>query len=132
MANYRGGCLCGHIRYSSSATPIRPHFCSCRMCQQWSGAPVVAWVDFPRESLTFDGLGGEPAFFRSSAMARRGFCPKCGGTICAVEDGSDKICVTIATLDDPDVIVPEARSFPNSAPSWLRVEAIAGAAVAKS
>jgi hypothetical protein len=65
-------------------------------------------------------------------MARRGFCPKCGGTICAVEDGSDKICVTIATLDDPDVIVPEARSFPNSAPSWLRVEAIAGAAVAKS
>ena len=132
MANYRGGCLCGHIRYSSSAAPIRPHFCSCRMCQQWSGAPVVAWVDFPQESLTFDGPGGEPAFFRSSATARRGSCPQCGGSICAVEDGSDKICMTIATLDDPNVLVPEARSFPNSAPSWLRVEAVASAAVAKS
>ena len=72
MANYRGGCLCGHIRYSSSATPIRPHFCSCRMCQQWSGAPIVAWVDFPQRSPTFDGLGGEPAFFRSSEWRAEG------------------------------------------------------------
>jgi hypothetical protein len=60
-------------------------------------------------------------------MARRGFCPKCGGSICAVEDGSDKICMTVATLDDPNAIVPEARSFPNSAPSWLRVEAVTSA-----
>jgi hypothetical protein len=44
-----------------------------------------------------------------------------------VEDGSDKICMTIATLDDPNVLVPEARSFPNSAPSWLRVEAVTSA-----
>ena len=71
MANYRGGCLCGTYSLQQFGTPIRPHFCNCRMCQQWSSAPVVAWVDFPQESLTFDGLGGEPAFFRSSEMARR-------------------------------------------------------------
>jgi hypothetical protein len=123
MADYTGGCLCGTIRYRISGEPVRPHFCTCRMCQRWSGAPIVAWVDFPRESVSFDGPGGEPAWFRSSPASRRGSCPQCGGAICSVDDGSDKICMTVATLDDPDAIVPESRSYPDSAPSWLRVEA---------
>jgi hypothetical protein len=65
------------------------------------------------------------------SSVRQQRCPKCGGSICAVDDGSDKICMTVATLDDPDPIVPESRSFPNSAPSWLQVEAVTSAAVAK-
>jgi len=124
MAEYSGGCLCGHVRYLTSGAPTQPHFCSCRMCQRWSGAPIVAWVYFPRASVRFDGPGGEPAFFRSSPAAQRGFCPRCGGTVCALEDGSDKLCMTIATLDDPHAIVPTAQSFPDFAPAWLRVEAV--------
>jgi hypothetical protein len=124
MADYTGGCLCGSIRYRISGKPSRPHFCSCRMCQQWSGAPIVAWVDFPRDSVRFDGSGGEPAFFRSSKASQRGFCPRCGGTLCAVDDGAATICMTIATLDDPDAIVPASRSYPDSAPSWLKVAAM--------
>jgi hypothetical protein len=124
MTEYTGGCLCGNIRYRIFGDPTRPHFCTCRMCQRWSGAPIVAWVDFPHQSVLFDGPGGNPTFFRSSKASQRGFCPKCGGAICAVDDGSDKICMTVATLDDPDAIVPTSRSYPDSAPSWLRVEAV--------
>ena len=39
-----GGCLCGSLRYAVAAAPTNPHFCTCRQCQRWSGAPVVAWV----------------------------------------------------------------------------------------
>jgi hypothetical protein len=127
MADYTGGCLCGNIRYRISGKPTRPHFCTCRMCQRWSGAPIVAWVDFPRESATFDGPGGNPAFFRSSKASQRGHCPKCGGAICAVDDGADTICMTIASLDDPHAIVPKSQSYPGSAPSWLKVEAVSPA-----
>ncbi len=119
MAEHTGGCLCGNIRYTTSGNATFPHFCSCKMCQQWSGAPVVAWVDFPRESVIWDGPGGEPALFRSSNFAQRGFCPKCGGTLCALDDDSDMSCMTIATLDDPDSIVPTSQSFPDAAPKWL-------------
>lgn len=118
---YSGGCLCGHIRYTATGEPSWPHYCSCRMCQRWSGAPVVAWVDFPRDTVTFDGPGGEPALFRSSKKTQRGHCPKCGGAIHALDDGADMICLTIATLDDPDALAPESYSFPKAAPSWLRL-----------
>jgi hypothetical protein len=123
-AGYTGGCLCGNIRYRAAGQPTNPHFCSCRMGQRWSGAPVVAWVCLPRQSVTFDGPGGDPVLFRSLKASRRGFCPRCGGTVCSVDDGSDMLCMTIATLDDPEALVPTSRSCPDSAPSWLRVEAV--------
>ncbi len=47
MVRFTGGCLCGQIRYTLAASPEFPHFCTCHMCQKWTGAPVVAWADFP-------------------------------------------------------------------------------------
>lgn len=120
---YTGGCLCGAIRYTLSGKPTFPHFCTCHQCQRWSGAPVVAWVDFPICSLAWDGPSGEPAWYRSSARTQRGFCSTCGGTVCALDDGSDTVCMTVSTLDEPDAIVPKSQSFRESAPSWLRVSA---------
>lgn len=127
MTAIEGGCLCGDIRFSATADPENPHFCSCRQCQRWSGAPVVAWVDFPAAALTFNGPAGEPAWYRSSAGAERGFCRRCGGTIAAREDRSDRIGVTTASLDDPNGPVPLRQSFPESAPVWLRVGVMPGA-----
>jgi len=123
MGEYAGGCLCGQVRYRSTGAPSFPHYCSCRMCQRASGAPIVAWVEFPRDALAFEGPG-VPALYRSSEKMQRGFCPRCGGTICSIEDGSTKIYITVASLDDPDAIVPASQSFPESAPAWLKVEAV--------
>jgi hypothetical protein len=122
MMAYGGGCLCGQIRYEATGAPDFPHLCSCRMCQTWSGAPTVAWVGFPRGSLTWTGPGGAPRMYRSSETAERGFCPSCGGTLCAVEDGADAIVMTIASLDEPDRIVPGPQhSYRDAAPTWWSV-----------
>ena len=121
MTTIRGGCLCGHIRYTASEAPRDPHFCSCTQCQRASGAPIVAWVDFAEAAFAFDGPGGEPTWYRSSDGARRGFCPNCGGAIAWRGDGSDLVGVTTATFDNPDRAVPTRQSFPEAAPSWLRV-----------
>ncbi len=122
MPDHAGGCLCGRIRYRLRGAPEFPHFCSCRQCQRSSGAPVVAWVDFPLAALAWEGPGGEPAYFRQEET-RRGFCPSCGGAICAIDDDSDAVSITIATLDDPGALVPVSHSYPDSAPAWLRVKA---------
>ena len=29
--------------------------------------------------------------------------------------------ITVATLDDPNAIVPASQSFPGSAPDWLKI-----------
>ena len=78
MASIAGGCLCGRLRYTVSAEPSNPHYCSCRQCQRWSGAPVVAWIDAPLSATRIDGA---LSWHRSSERAQRGFCPSCGSTI---------------------------------------------------
>jgi hypothetical protein len=118
-----GGCLCGKIRYQLTSKSIFPHFCSCHMCQRWSGSALAAWVDFPVASVTFEK--SELTWYRTCETTQRGFCPVCGSSIFALDDGSEFISVTIGTLDDPNLTVPESQSFPESAPAWLQVEAIA-------
>ncbi|MFD2205560.1 GFA family protein [Kiloniella antarctica] len=117
---FSGGCLCGHIRFQATGKPTFPHLCSCRMCQTWSGAPTVAWVEFPLKNFSWTGPGGEPAKFKSSEKTQRGFCPNCGGSICAIDEGYDKISLTITTFDEPSVLVPGKQfSYRKSAPKWF-------------
>ena len=119
MTVHTGTCLCGNIQYRANGKPAFPHLCSCRTCQLWSGAPTVAWVEFPIDGFSWTGPGGEPALHQSSAKTRRGFCAECGSTLCAIDDGYDRISVTMATLDDSSRIkLGKQHSFQDEAPFW--------------
>jgi hypothetical protein len=119
---YSGSCLCKNITFTAKGEPGFPHLCSCHMCQKWSGAPTVAWVEFPLETFKWDGPGGKPAFYRSSQNTQRCFCQNCGGTLGALDDGSESIGITIASLHKPDLIIPgKQHSFEESAPPWWKV-----------
>ncbi len=118
---FEGGCLCGAVRYRATAAPVFPHLCSCRQCQRWSGAPTVAWVEFPLSAFAWTGEAGEPRTYRSSENCRRGHCPACGSALCAIDDGYEYISIVIASLDRPDDIVPDVQhSFEESKPNWWR------------
>jgi hypothetical protein len=119
---YTGRCLCGRIAYTAEGKPSFPHLCSCRMCERWSGAPTVAWLEFPLSGFKWTGKGGKPSFYRSSEKSRRGFCPRCGSSLCILDDGYDKISVTIESLDDPAAVTPgKQHSYRESAPPWWSV-----------
>ena len=97
---HEGGCLCGALRYRSTASPIRGVICHCSMCRKHSGAPALAFVHFPLKS--FRWLKGEPARYRSSRFAERGFCATCGSTISMHEEVlGDRVQVTLGSLDEP-------------------------------
>ncbi len=117
-AMYQGGCLCGAVRYEVFGSPRFPHLCSCRQCQRWSGAPVVGWVDFPKESVRW--RGSRPVkFFGSSEGTQRGFCEACGGSLLAQDEGADTVCLTLASLDASDSFEIESHSFADLEPCWL-------------
>jgi hypothetical protein len=42
-----GGCMCGAVRYESSAEPLLMVKCHCRDCQRTTGGPYVPAVVFP-------------------------------------------------------------------------------------
>ncbi len=120
MVEYKGGCLCGETIFTANGEPTNPHLCSCTMCQKSSGAPTVAWVEFSLDS--FQWTQNKPALYRSSQNTQRCFCQKCGGFLGAINDGDSSIFITIASLSNPDSIIPgKQHSYKEHMPSWWDV-----------
>ncbi|WP_301289606.1 GFA family protein [Natronocella acetinitrilica] len=70
----KGSCLCGAIEVSAGEH-ARIDVCHCNMCRRWGGGPMLAVHCGPE--VTFTGTQ-QPASYRSSDWAERGFCPTCG------------------------------------------------------
>lgn len=99
-----GGCQCGALRYALSAPFENPHVCHCRMCQKAVGNFFAAYVGTRKDALAW--TKGNPAFFHSSEAAERGFCRDCGTPLTFAYDGSERISVTIGSLDKPAAVTP--------------------------
>ena len=95
-----GGCQCGAVRYELTARPRGASICHCRMCQKAGGAPFMAFTGGVRQEH-FVFTRGEPAIYRSSEIAERGFCAFCGTPLTYRLIGRDRISVTIGSLDQP-------------------------------
>lgn len=132
-----GGCLCGAVRYALPGVPTDVAHCHCRICRRASGAAFVTWATVARNDLA---VSGEVRWFRSSTLARRGFCPSCGtqlffaqavdteanATALPLADappadprGAETIDVTVASLDDPDAVRPTHNIWVGSRLAFL-------------
>ena len=104
---YRGGCHCGAIRYEIAAEPMFGGQCQCLDCQHETGGGHASFMAFPADAVK---LTGTPRFYELKAdsgnQVQRGFCPTCGASICTIADGDDYVCITLASLDDRERIVP--------------------------
>ncbi|MGK5027958.1 GFA family protein [Janthinobacterium sp. MDT1-19] len=104
-----GGCLCGAVRFEVTGDGSNPHSCSCRNCQQHTGAPTVAWMEFARDQVRWTGTVGAPATYRSSDYSSRAFCAACGSSIGAIDDAP-----TVALLAGSFLILPRPPLRPNT------------------
>ncbi len=84
-----GGCQCGAVRFAVTAPPVRVSICHCRMCQKATGAPFASFADI--EKSNFAWTKGTPSAFRSSSIAERDFCNKCGTPLSYRKIGGDTI-----------------------------------------
>jgi len=116
-----GGCFCGELRYEAGGAPFNELLCHCTICRRTTGAPMVAWFSAPRER--FRWVRGQPAQFRSTPVAVRSFCPRCGTQLTFAHDEfPDEVDVTTASLDDPHAVPPRAHIFARSRLQWVRLD----------
>ena len=120
---YDGGCLCGATRFRALGPPLRPHTCSCKMCQRHSGALTLAWVEFPKDSVTWTGRNGAPATYRSSDVSSRAYCRSCGGTIGAIDD-EPTVALLLGVFDKPGYreLRPSSHSYRAGCPRWWKID----------
>jgi len=99
-----GGCQCGAVRYAITTPFDNPHICHCRMCQKAFGNYFAALVGTRKAGFAW--THGVPGFFRSSSIVERGFCRDCGTPLSFAYDTSERIAVSIGSLDHPEAVTP--------------------------
>ena len=112
-----GGCQCGAVRYALSGELGRPSICHCRMCQKAFGSFFSPLVSVPLSDFTL--TRGSIAAFRSSDLAERGFCRDCGTPLSFQYIGSEKIEISIGSLDEPAEMKPVIQFRAESRLPWF-------------
>lgn len=103
-----GGCQCGVVRYTARVGSEDAYYCHCRMCQKAFGNLFGLFFDAERENFVWER--GEPAYYASSKIARRGFCRECGTPLTFEEVGDDRLVfLSVGSLDDPARLRPVAH-----------------------
>ena len=123
MTQYKGGCLCGQVRYNFLSHRLDAVSCYCRDCQRVTGSPMTTVVQADANSLVTDGQ--TKTYSVQSASNRtvtRHFCPTCGSQLFTeAEMVPDAIFIKCSTLDEPSNASTKANFWLSSAASWAPV-----------
>ena len=120
MPTISGSCLCGAIRYTSSAQPALTAFCHCRSCQKAGGGGYSVNVAVAAGSLEIQGT---PQTYRgvgaSGLPVERRFCPSCGSALFTDAAAFKGLTfVKGGSLDDASWIEPTLHIWCESAQPW--------------
>ena len=122
MGKIVGGCLCGAVRYHSSAEPVMTLLCQCEQCQRQSGSSFSVNVGFAKGSLQY--TGDEPGVFEhkggSGLLVQRHFCKKCGSPVMTELEVTPELdWLKSGTLDDTSWLQPEVSIWGHDGQAWL-------------
>jgi len=98
-----GGCLCGQVRYRATPDHRDGYYCHCRMCQLAFGNTRATYLNLRKSEVQWLV---EPTYFASSKIARRGFCSHCGTPLSFEFLDSERMDLSVGSLDDPSAIKP--------------------------
>ena len=112
-----GGCQCGAVRYRVEGGLENPHLCHCRMCQKAAGNYFMPLAGAVREKIVV--TRGEPGWFHSSDIVRRGFCARCGTPLFFDPVTTSHLLVVLGSLDDPSRYKPVSEDSIESRISFV-------------
>lgn len=115
-----GGCLCGRVRFRSSAPPLSTRYCWCRDCQHFASGSATVNVVFPSDAVTIEGeLTDYVSQSDAGNRMHRRFCPHCGSNLFSeAEVRPHLLIVRAGALDDPEIAQPASTIWVSSAPRW--------------
>ena len=102
-----GGCLCGRVRFEATPDHREGYYCHCRMCQLAFGNTRAAYINLRKSEVRW--TAGEPAYYASSKIARRGFCPSCGSPLSFAFLDSERMDLSVGSFDEPAALLPTSH-----------------------
>jgi hypothetical protein len=117
---YRGGCLCGAVRFEIDEFLPRVAHCHCSMCRKFHGAAYATFVDVRRSK--FRWIEGEDALkdYTAENGTTRTFCSHCGSslTFSSPRGPEEVVEIAVGTVDGDVPIEPDAHIYVASAANW--------------
>lgn len=116
-----GQCLCGQVHFTIEAEPSGCRMCWCRDCQRIASGSATVNILFPEQAVRYEGqISTIEMVADSGNRVERGFCPGCGSQLYSktVEPTGLPMRVRAGTLDDPELMPPQAIIWTSSAPRW--------------
>jgi hypothetical protein len=95
------------VRYLARPSHREGYYCHCRMCQLAFGNTRAAYLNLRKTQVTW--TAESPAYYASSRLARRGFCPHCGTPLSFEFLDSENMDLSIGSLDDPSAFRPASH-----------------------
>ncbi|NIO08934.1 MAG: aldehyde-activating protein [Deltaproteobacteria bacterium] len=122
---FKGGFLCGAVRFESESDPMVVAHCHCLDCRKSSGTGHSTHIGIPEASFR---VTGDVKFYDRPAdsgnMVSRGFCPTCGSPVYSRNAGMPGIVFARASvLEDPENVSPQMVVYTSRALSWDPVDA---------
>lgn len=126
MPKIQGSCLCGAVKYASSAEePAMMVVCHCKDCQKQSGTAYSTNVLVPTASITFEGETREQYVVNgySGKRVTRNFCRKCGSPLSTELEAFDNLAaVKAGTLDDSSWVKPTVQIWCDDSQPWAPLD----------
>ena len=122
-AYLEGGCDCRAVRYRLTSAPLIVHCCHCRWCQRETGASYALNAMYETDRVL--SLGVEPELVLTPSNSGKGQkiarCPHCKVAVWSHYAGSGPVTrfVRVGTLDNPDVLPPDAHIFASTKQPWV-------------
>lgn len=124
MTSMTGGCQCGAVRYTAEIFSDDAYLCHCTMCRRATGNVAAAFTNIGQADVRWHG---GPDWYRSSPIAERPFCAKCGTPLGFRYLDSGKIDLAIGSFDDPARFRPTSNfSCETILPGWSDTSALGG------
>jgi hypothetical protein len=119
-----GGCLCGAVRFTVSASPITVRTCWCRLCQYLGAGSATVNVCFPTESVQITGETRDHITTADSGnIMHRRFCSTCGTPLfSAAERRPHLLFIRAGAMDNREDLAPAATIWTSQAPGWACID----------
>ena len=116
----RGQCLCGAVKYTIRAEPIRMAQCHCKDCQRASGTGHMSLAFFKKDDVVLNGTTASyPSTAESGNINTRHFCPKCGGRVYGENSARPGIVgIAVGSLEHHDWFRPQAVVYTTRRARW--------------
>jgi hypothetical protein len=119
VANLRGSCLCGGVKFELTEAPETLRYCHCESCKKLSGGAATLNGRVPSSSIRI--LEGEELLqtFQPAEGSSKTFCVACGSNLFGGGwPSSETASVRATAVDDAFDARPSAHIFVRSVAPW--------------